>query len=113
MREYLEQLLIVLAIVKEYEPVPLLPIGFGCILANIPLSGMAASDEHGMFGLLYQAGVLTELFPLLIFIGVGAMIDFSPLLSQPRSATSTDHPSLGWPAPSRAGSTDPSRRSHS
>ncbi len=76
--------LIALAIVKEYEPVLLLPIGFGCILANIPLSGMAASDEHGMFGLLYQAGVLTELFPLLIFIGVGAMIDFSPLLAQPK-----------------------------
>lgn len=76
--------LILLAIVKEYEPVLLLPIGFGCILANIPLSGMMASDEHGLFGVMYQAGILTELFPLLIFVGVGAMIDFSPLLAQPQ-----------------------------
>ncbi len=76
--------LITLAIVKEYEPVLLLPIGFGCILANIPLSGLTAGDQHGMFGVLYQAGILTELFPLLIFIGVGAMIDFSPLLAQPQ-----------------------------
>jgi carboxybiotin decarboxylase len=74
--------LIYLAIVKEYEPVLLLPIGFGCILANIPLTGM--SDGQGLFGLLYRAGISTELFPLLIFIGVGAMIDFSPLLSQPK-----------------------------
>jgi len=74
--------LIALAVVKEYEPVLLLPIGFGCILANIPLTGMSA--EHGLFGVLYAAGIKTELFPLLIFIGVGAMIDFSPLLSQPK-----------------------------
>ncbi len=74
--------LIYLAVVKEYEPVLLLPIGFGCILANIPLTGM--SDGQGLFGLLYKAGISTELFPLLIFIGVGAMIDFSPLLSQPK-----------------------------
>ncbi len=74
--------LIALAILKEYEPVLLLPIGFGCILANIPLAGM--SDGQGLFGLLYRAGISTELFPLLIFIGVGAMIDFSPLLSQPK-----------------------------
>ncbi|MGC9335252.1 MAG: sodium ion-translocating decarboxylase subunit beta [Anaerolineae bacterium] len=76
--------LIILAIVKQYEPVLLLPIGFGCILANIPLSGMMASDEGGMFNVLYHAGITTELFPLLIFVGVGAMIDFGPLLSQPR-----------------------------
>jgi carboxybiotin decarboxylase len=74
--------LIYLAVVKEYEPVLLLPIGFGCILANIPLTGM--TDGQGLFGLLYKAGISTELFPLLIFIGVGAMIDFSPLLSQPK-----------------------------
>ena len=74
--------LIALAVLKEYEPVLLLPIGFGCILANIPLTGM--SSEHGLFGVLYAAGIKTELFPLLIFIGVGAMIDFSPLLSQPK-----------------------------
>jgi carboxybiotin decarboxylase len=76
--------LIILAIVKQYEPVLLLPIGFGCILANIPLSGMMSTDEGGMFNVLYQAGITTELFPLLIFVGVGAMIDFSPLLAQPR-----------------------------
>jgi carboxybiotin decarboxylase len=76
--------LITLAIWKEYEPVLLLPIGFGCILANIPLTGM--SDGEGLFGVLYRAGISTELFPLLIFIGVGAMIDFSPLLAQPRMA---------------------------
>jgi carboxybiotin decarboxylase len=74
--------LILLAVVKEYEPVLLLPIGFGCILANIPLTGMA--DEQGLFGVLYRAGISTELFPLLIFIGIGAMIDFSPLLAQPK-----------------------------
>lgn len=74
--------LIYLAIAKEYEPVLLLPIGLGCILANIPASGM--TDPDGLLGLLYQAGIANELFPLLIFIGVGAMIDFSPLLAMPR-----------------------------
>jgi carboxybiotin decarboxylase len=74
--------LILLAVVKEYEPVLLLPIGFGCILANIPLTGM--TGENGLFGVLYHAGISTELFPLLIFIGIGAMIDFSPLLAQPK-----------------------------
>ncbi len=74
--------LIALAVLKEYEPVLLLPIGFGCILANIPLTGMTSGE--GLFALLYNVGISTELFPLLIFIGVGAMIDFSPLLSQPR-----------------------------
>ena len=75
--------LIYLAIAKEIEPVLLLPIGFGCMLANIPLSGMTAAE--GMMGVLY-GGIKTEIFPLLIFGGVGAMIDFSPLLSQPRMA---------------------------
>ena len=74
--------MIYLAIAKEYEPVLLLPIGFGCILANIPMTGMTDSD--GLLGILYEAGIATELFPLLIFIGVGAMIDFSPLLAQPK-----------------------------
>jgi oxaloacetate decarboxylase beta subunit len=77
-------ILIALAIVKEYEPVLLLPIGFGCILANIPLSGMGVTDEGGPFYVLYQAGIATELFPLLIFVGVGAMMDFTPLLAQPK-----------------------------
>ena len=74
--------LIALAIIKQYEPVLLLPIGFGCLLANIPLTGM--TEGTGLFGVLYKAGISTELFPLLIFLGVGAMIDFSPLLSQPK-----------------------------
>ncbi|MFN3307919.1 MAG: sodium ion-translocating decarboxylase subunit beta [Anaerolineales bacterium] len=73
--------LIYLAIVKEYEPVLLLPIGFGCIVTNLPFS--ALTGEHGFLTLLYRTGIVTELFPLLIFIGVGAMIDFSPLLSKP------------------------------
>ena len=76
--------LIALAVVKEYEPVLLLPIGFGCILANIPLSGL--TEGEGLLAVLYRAGVGTEMFPLVIFIGVGAMIDFSPLLAQPRLA---------------------------
>ena len=76
--------LIMLAVVKEYEPVLLLPIGFGCLLANLPLAGLA--DGEGFLGVLYNAGVKTELFPLLIFVGVGAMIDFSPLLAQPTMA---------------------------
>lgn len=74
--------LIALAVIKEYEPVLLLPIGFGCLLANIPLTGML--EAGGLFRVLYNAGVGNELFPLLVFIGVGAMIDFSPLLAQPR-----------------------------
>ena len=74
--------LIALAVVKEYEPVLLLPIGFGCVVANIPLNGM--TEGHGLFATLYNAGIANELFPLLIFVGVGAMIDFSPLLALPR-----------------------------
>ena len=71
--------LIFLAVVKEYEPVLLLPIGFGCIMANI---GMSA--DRGFMKVIYDAGIANELFPLLIFVGVGAMIDFSPLLAQPK-----------------------------
>ena len=74
-------LLIYLAIKKEYEPMLLLPIGFGAILTNIPLS--SAIGENGFLTILYNAGIRTELFPILIFIAVGAMIDFSPLLRQP------------------------------
>ena len=71
--------LIALAIIKEYEPTLLLPIGFGCVLANLGMdSGV------GFMKVLYDAGISTELFPLLIFIGVGAMIDFRPLLAMPK-----------------------------
>jgi oxaloacetate decarboxylase beta subunit len=73
--------LIALAVIKEYEPVLLLPIGFGCILANL---GMSTGHEGGLTYWLYQAGIKTELFPLLIFVGVGAMIDFRPLLAMPQ-----------------------------
>ncbi len=71
--------LVALAVLKEYEPVLLLPIGFGCIMANIGMS-----TDTGFMKVIYDAGIKTELFPLLIFVGVGAMIDFSPLLSQPK-----------------------------
>lgn len=73
--------LIYLAIAKEYEPMLLLPIGFGAILSNIPLS--SAIGDEGFLTILYKAGIQTELFPVLIFIGVGAMIDFKPLLQNP------------------------------
>ncbi len=73
--------LIWLAIAKKYEPTLLLPIGFGTILTNIPLS--AAVGEHGPLQILFNAGIATELFPLIIFIAVGAMIDFTPLLKNP------------------------------
>ncbi len=74
-------ILIYLAIVKEYEPVLLLPIGIGCIMANVPVTGM--NDPGGLFHTLYGFGISNELFPLLIFIGVGAMTDFGPLLERP------------------------------
>ena len=76
--------MIYLAVAKEYEPVLLLPIGFGAILTNLPLTGIAG--EHGFLGILYQVGITTGLFPLLIFIGVGAMTDFGPLLENPKIA---------------------------
>jgi oxaloacetate decarboxylase beta subunit len=74
-------ILIYLAIAKEYEPTLLLPIGLGAIMANIPATGML--EEGGLFAVLYQMGIANELFPLLIFIGIGAMTDFGPLLGNP------------------------------
>ena len=71
-----------LAIVKDYEPLLLLPIGAGCLLANLPLSPLM--DEHGMLRVLYQMGVENELYPLLIFVGIGALTDFGPLLENPK-----------------------------
>lgn len=73
--------LIYLAIRKQYEPTLLLPIGFGTILANIPFSSAIGVD--GALTTLFNFGIMTELFPLLIFIAVGAMIDFSPLFKNP------------------------------
>lgn len=74
-------ILIYLAISKDYEPMLLLPIGFGAILANIPFSSAIGHD--GFLSVLYDAGIKNELFPVLIFIAVGAMIDFGPLLQNP------------------------------
>ena len=74
--------LIYLAIKKEMEPTLLLPIGIGTIIVNIP--NVDAILEHGPLTTLYEAGIANELFPLLLFIGIGAMIDFGPLLSNPK-----------------------------
>ena len=71
--------MIYLAIIKEMEPTLLLPMGFGCILCNMPNSGMVHTLD-----ILFEAGVANELFPLLLFIGIGAMIDFGPLLADPK-----------------------------
>ncbi len=75
-------LLIFLAIKKEMEPTLLLPMGFGAILVNLPLSG--AVGEEGALTVLFNAGIANELFPLLLFVGIGAMIDFTPVLSNPK-----------------------------
>lgn len=75
-------LLLWLAIAKDFEPLLLLPIGSGCIWANLPDS--AFLGEHGMLSFFYRTGVDNELFPLLIFIGIGVMTDFGPLLENPR-----------------------------
>ena len=76
--------LIYLAIVKKFEPLLLLPIGFGAILTNIPVAGIAESG--GFLYLFYEVGVASTIFPLLIFLGVGAMTDFGPLLANPKTA---------------------------
>ena len=78
-------LLIYLAIAKDYEPMLLLPMGFGAILVNLPLSSVLSFEgEKGIFTILYDFGIVTEVFPILIFLAVGAMIDFSPLLKNPK-----------------------------
>jgi oxaloacetate decarboxylase beta subunit len=94
-------ILIYLAVAKNYEPTLLLPIGMGCILANVFGTGMgilniktvpwvsppdADAEGLGLFNVLYQAGIANELFPLIIFIGIGAMTDFGPLLENPQLA---------------------------
>lgn len=77
-------LLIYLAVAKKFEPLLLVPIGFGGILANIPFIGIA--EAGGFIGQIYGFGIATGLFPLFIFIGVGALTDFGPLLANPRTA---------------------------
>jgi len=74
-------LLLYLGIKKDFEPLLLVPIGFGCIIVNIPLSGLM--EEEGFLRVIYNAGIITELFPLFIFIGIGAMTDFTPVLENP------------------------------
>lgn len=77
--------LIFLAIKKEMEPTLLLPMGFGAILVNMPFAEtLGVTGEHGALTTLYNAGIANELFPLLLFIGIGAMIDFGPLLTNPK-----------------------------
>lgn len=96
--------LIFLAIKKDMEPTLLLPLGFGTILVNVPLSGavtqltssvaaqsiggavvrISAEAEHGALSVLFDAGIANELFPLILFIGIGAMIDFGPVLADPK-----------------------------
>jgi len=73
-----------LAIAKGFEPLLLIPIAFGGLLANIPLAHM--TGPHGMLGVIYNMGIANEFFPLLIFMGVGAMTDFGPLLANPKTA---------------------------
>lgn len=81
--------LIYLAIKKDMEPTLLLPIGFGAILVNLPFSGAISQIvdgalQEGPLTVLFDAGIANELFPLLLFIGIGAMIDFGPILSNPK-----------------------------
>ena len=73
-----------LAIKKGFEPLLLLPIAFGGLLANIPVAGIAGPD--GFLGVIYNMGLANEMFPIIIFMGVGAMTDFGPLLSNPKTA---------------------------
>ncbi|WP_321778050.1 sodium ion-translocating decarboxylase subunit beta [Sulfurimonas sp.] len=73
-----------LAIKKGFEPLLLLPIAFGGLLANIPVANIAGA--HGFLGVIYEMGLANEMFPIIIFMGVGAMTDFGPLLSNPKTA---------------------------
>ena len=80
-------ILIYLAIKKDMEPALLLPMGFGAILVNLPMSGVLTENlksGEGVIDVLFKAGIDTELFPLLLFIGIGAMYDFGPLLANPK-----------------------------
>ncbi|MCA9506412.1 MAG: sodium ion-translocating decarboxylase subunit beta [Myxococcales bacterium] len=77
-------LLLYLGIRRGFEPLLLVPIGFGGLLANVPGAGIA--DPGGFLGIVYEMGIANGLFPLLIFVGVGAMTDFGPLLAHPKTA---------------------------
>lgn len=78
-------LIVYLAVGKGFEPLLLIPIGFGTILVNIPGAGMGDAP-HGMLHIIYSAGVGNEFFPMLIFMGIGAMTDFGPLIANPKTA---------------------------
>ncbi|KJS33255.1 MAG: glutaconyl-CoA decarboxylase subunit beta [Desulfatitalea sp. BRH_c12] len=77
-------ILLFLAIFKRFEPLLLVPIGFGAVLSNIPLAGM--SDPGGVLYYIYAVGIKTGIFPLIVFMGVGAMTDFGPMLANPKTA---------------------------
>ena len=78
-------LIVYLGAVKNFEPLLLIPIGFGTIFANIPIAGMGDAP-HGFLHIIYESGVGNEFFPLIIFIGIGAMTDFGPLIANPKTA---------------------------
>lgn len=77
-------LLLYLGVAKDYEPLLLLPIGFGTILVNIPFAGMG--EPHGLLGIIFNTGIQNEVLPLVVFMGIGALSDFGPLLASPRVA---------------------------
>ena len=77
-------LIVYLAVAKGFEPLLLIPIGFGTILVNIPGAGMGDAP-HGMLHIIYSAGVGNEFFPMLIFMGIGAMTDFGPLIANKKT----------------------------
>jgi sodium ion-translocating decarboxylase beta subunit len=77
-------LLLYLGVVKDFEPLLLVPIGFGTIFVNVPFAGMGS--EHGLLGLIFKYGIENELLPLIVFMGIGALSDFGPLLASPRVA---------------------------
>lgn len=97
-------LLIYLAIRHDMEPTLLLPMGFGAILVNLPMSGAVTQvvngvREIGAIDVLFESGIANELFPLLLFIGIGAMIDFAPLLSNPKMLFLVPLPNLEFSLP--------------
>lgn len=76
--------LLYLGVVKDFEPLLLVPIGFGTLFVNVPFAGMGS--EHGLLGLIFKHGIENELLPLIVFMGIGALSDFGPLLASPRVA---------------------------
>lgn len=77
-------MLLYLGVAKDFEPLLLVPIGFGTILVNVPVAAMGS--EHGLLGIIFKAGIQNELLPLIVFLGIGALCDFGPLLASPRTA---------------------------